>query len=532
MKVGRRGFVHAALAATTGVLVSARPLWTIAATDGAVPAELLARTGSGKSILLAAADVKDLRAGLRGPLLLPHDPGYDDARALWFRAFDRHPALIVRAIDAADVARAVDFSRTHGLLTAVRGGGHSLAGQSVCEGGLTIDLSLMSAVEVDPQRRLARVQGGVLLGEVDRKTQALGLATTMGTATDTGIAGLTLGGGMGRLMRSFGLACDNLVSVEIVTADGRLRHASHVENPDLFWGVRGGGGNFGVVTSFEYRLHPLAHPVLSGARIYPYSEARRVLSAATELAERAPDALTLGVDLVNNAPPGTERPGRFAVLTVFHSGDPSDGERLLEPLKRLARPVHDSVRAVSYLKAQGAVGSAPVAVPRSVSEYTKTGFLPDLSSPLLDELVRRLEATPPSLDCGFELAQMGGAVARVPASATAYWNRPAAYDLMLFGDWTEGPPAQSNTEALDTAWNGVEQFTRGYYVNTAPAENSARVRATYGENYPRLERLKNTYDPTNLFSLNANIPPTGKRERASRHLADRDRLRKELDEAR
>ncbi len=508
MKMGRRGFVNGALAAATGTLMSARPLWAFAARNGGIPSELAARSGSGKPVFLAASDVKDLRAGLRGPLLLPNDPGYDEARALWFRAFDRHPALIVRAIDAADVARAVDFARAHGLLTAVRGGGHSLAGQSVCEGGLTIDLSLMSAVEVDMQQRRARVQGGVLLGEVDRKTQAVGLATTMGTATDTGIAGLTLGGGMGRLMRSIGLACDNLTSVEIVTADGKLKHASEAENPDLFWGVRGGGGNFGVVTSFEYRLHPLAHPVLSGARIYPYSEARRLLVAVTELAERAPDELTLGVDLVNNAPPGTERPGRFAILTVFHSGDPREGERLLEPLKRLGTPVHDSVAAVSYLDAQGAVGNAPVAVPRGISEYTRTGFLPGAPATLFDELVRRFAATPPSLDCDVELAQMGGAVARVAPGATAYWNRHAAYDVMVFGDWTDKPEAERNTRVLDEVWSGVERFTRGYYVNTAPGENSARVRATYGDNYPRLVQLKNAYDPGNLFSLNANIPPS------------------------
>ncbi|MGB6449686.1 MAG: FAD-binding oxidoreductase [Steroidobacteraceae bacterium] len=508
--MGRRGFVSAALAAAAGSLVSVRPRWADAARSGGIPSELAARSGSGKPISLAASDVKDLRASLKGPLLLPHDPGYDDARALWFRTFDRHPALIARAIDEADVARAVNFARTHGLLTAVRGGGHSLAGQSVCEGGLTIDLSLMSAVEVDPQRRLARVQGGVLLGEVDRKTQAVGLATTMGTATDTGIAGLTLGGGMGRLMRTVGLACDNLASADIVTADGKLRHLTEADNPDLFWGVRGGGGNFGVVTTFEYRLHPLAHPVLGGARIYPWSQARRLLVAATELAERAPDALTLSVDLVNNAPPGTETPGRFAVLAVFHSGDPREGERLLEPLKRLGTPVHDSVSARSYLKAQGAVGNAPVAVPSSVSDYMKTAFLLGTPATLFDELVRRFEATPPSLDCGVELAQMGGAVARVPPSATAYWNRHAAYDVMLSGDWTDGPHAARNTRALDEVWSGVERFTHGYYVNTAPGEDSARVRATYGGNYPRLVQLKNTYDPGNLFSLNANIPPSAR----------------------
>jgi FAD/FMN-containing dehydrogenase len=508
MRIRRREFVHTVLVAATGALASARPLWAVAARKGGIPSELAARSASGKPISITASDVKALRAALRGPLLLAHDPGYDDARSLYFRAFDHHPALIARAIDAADVSRAVDFARTHGLLTAVRGGGHSLAGQSVCEGGLTIDLSLMRAVDIDPQRRLARVQGGVLLGEVDRKTQAVGLATTMGTATDTGIAGLTLGGGMGRLMRSIGLACDNLVSVDIVTADGKLRHASVAENPDLFWGVRGGGGNFGVVTAFEYRLHPLAHPVLGGARIYPYSEARNVLVAATELGERAPDALTLGVELVNNAPPGTERPGRFALVTVFHSGDPRDGERLLEPLKRLGTPVHDSVAAVSYLDAQGAVGTAPVAVPRSVVEYMKTGFLPRTSATLFDEIVRRFTETPPSLDCGVELDQVGGAIARVAPNATAYWNRHATWDAMLYGDWTNGGQAERYTRALDEVWSGLERFTEGYYVNTAPAEDSARVRATYGGNYPRLVRLKNTYDPGNLFSLNANIPPS------------------------
>ncbi len=508
MKIGRRGFIGTTLAAATGSLIPAHPLWAFAKTSGAIPSELAARGGSGEPIFLSASEVKDLRASLRGPLLLAHDPGYDDARALWYRSFDRHPALIVRAVDAADVSRAVDFAHTHRLLTAVRGGAHSLAGQSVCDGGLTIDLSLMRAVQIDTQRRLASVQGGVLLGEVDRKTQAVGLVTTMGTATDTGIAGLTLGGGMGRLMRPFGLACDNLASVEMVTADGRLRHASETENSDLFWGVRGGGGNFGVVTSFEYRLHPLAHPVLSGARIYPWSKARSLLVAATELAELAPDELTLSVVLVNNAPPSTEARGRFAVLAVSHSGDPRDGERLLEPLKRLGTPVHNSVAAKSYLAAQRAIGNAPVAVPSGISEYMKTGFLLGTPAGLFDEFTRRFEAIPATLDCGLELAQLGGAVARIHPSATAYWNRRAAYDVMLSGDWTDRNAGARNTQALDEVWKAVEPFTHGYYVNTAPGEDHARVRATYGGNYPRLVQLKGKYDPTNLFSLNANIPPS------------------------
>ena len=508
MKIGRRGFVNTAFTAAAGTLLQARSLWASTASDGGIPGELVARGISGKAIALAASDIKDLRAGLRGPLLLAQDPGYDDARLLYIRAFDRHPALIVRPLDASDVARAINFARTHGLLTAVRGGGHSLAGQSVCDGGLTIDLSRLRAVEVDVQRQLARVQGGALLGEVDRKTQAVGLATTMGTATDTGIAGLTLGGGLGRLMRTAGLACDNLVSVDIVTADGQLRHASETENPDLFWGIRGGGGNFGVVTNFEYRLHALAQPVLGGARIYPYSVARQVLAATTELGAHAPDALMLGIDLVNNAPPGTERPGRFAIVTVFHAGDPHEGERLLEPLKSLGTPVHDSIKAMSYLQAQGAVGTAPVAVPRGIAEYAKTGFLPSTPDALFDELVRRFADTPPSLDCLVMLSQMGGAVGRVAPGATAYWNRTAAYDVMVSGDWTDPSQAAPNTRVLDEVWSGVERFTHGYYVNTSPAEAPARVHATYGDNWPRLVQLKNKYDPGNLFSLNANIPPS------------------------
>ena len=513
MKIGRRRFVNTALAAAAGSLLPAQSLWATAATNGEIPGELTARGLSGKPVSLTASDVKDLRAGLRGPLLLARDPGYDDARLLYFRAFDRHPALIAQAMDAGDVARAVNFARTHGLLTAVRGGGHSLAGQSVCDGGLTVDLSRMRAVDIDLQRQLARAQGGVLLGEVDRKTQAAGLATTMGTATDTGIAGLTLGGGMGRMMRSFGLTVDNLVSVDIVTADGQLRHASETENPDLFWAIRGGGGNFGVVTDFEYRLHPLAHQVLNGARLYPWSQARTLMVAVTELAAGAPDALTLGIELFNNPPTGKLRSssvpaGRYVGLKVFYAGDPQEGERLLEPLKQLGTPLYDSVKAVSYLAAQHAVGEAPVAVPSTVAEYMKTGFLYDMPAGLFDELIRSIAALPPSLYGGVDLDQVGGAVARVASDATAYWNRRATYDVMISGDWDDPSQASPNTQALDAVWKGMKHFTRGYYVNTAPGENQARVRATYGDNWPRLVQLKKKYDPGNLFSLNANIPPS------------------------
>jgi FAD/FMN-containing dehydrogenase len=467
---------------------------------------LAAISGAGKPVVLKAADIKDLRAGLQGRLLLAQDPGYDSARKLWNPSFNRHPALIVRCADTGDVARAVNFARTHALRTAVRGGGHSLSGHSMCDGGLVIDMAPMKGIEIDAQGRLARAQGGVLLGELDRRTQALGLATTLGTATDTGIAGLTLGGGMGRLMRKYGLACDNLQSVDIVTADGRLRHVSAHDDPELFWGVRGGGGNFGVATSFQYRLHPLAHQVLSGERVYPYSQARTVFAAVAELAAHAPDELSLSAELFNST--HGEQVGRFVAWSVDYIGDPRDGQRLLEPLNRLGKPLLDSIGPVSYLTAQGAEGAATAAVPSQTTIYTKSGFFRSVPAQMFDELVRRFEALPPGLDVSAGMSEMAGAVARIAPSATAYWNRPAVFDFLINGSWNDPSRAEHYIAAIHTLWDGVASFTEGHYVNSEPGADATRVRATYGDNYPRLVQLKNKVDPTNLFSLNANIKPT------------------------
>jgi FAD/FMN-containing dehydrogenase len=504
MIIGRRRFVGSTVAAA---MLPSGWAWADAASVGAIPATLVALTGAGKPTTLSAADVKDLRAGLRGQLLLAKDEGYDSARRLWNPMFDRHPALIARCAGPEDVAQAVNFARTHALLTAVRGGGHSLSGQSSCDGGLMIDLALMKGIQVDAQRRLATAQGGVLLGELDRKMQAVGLATTMGTATDTGIAGLTLGGGMGRLMRCYGLACDNLNSVQIVTADGKVRHASASENADLFWGIRGGGGNFGVVTSFEYRLHPLTGQVLDGVRAYPYSQARSVMTALAELGEHSSDELLLAALLVNS-PPGTAHPGRVVVIDATYIGDVKEGERQLAPLKKLGTPLSDDLNAKSYLVAQGAASSAPVAAPTATSSYTKTGFLRGAPSQMIDELVRRFEAAPLSLDVEVVWAQMGGAVARVQPTATAFWNRASSHDVLVTAGWTDRSQDQAKIAAVRTIWGAVEPFTQGFYVNTDPGANEQRVRATYGDNYARLVHLKNKYDPTNLFHMNANIKPT------------------------
>lgn len=504
--IDRRGFLGTTLAATALAATHAGKLWADAAQVAAVPAEVPALSGSGKALTLRAADIKELRASLQGTLLLAQDAGYDSARKLWNPSFNRHPALIVRCAQTADVVRAVNFARGHELRTAVRGGGHSLSGQSVCDGGLVIDMGPMKGIELDVRQRLARAQGGVLLGELDRKTQTAGLATTMGTATDTGIAGLTLGGGMGRLMRLYGLACDNLKSVGVVTADGQLRHVAAHDDPELFWGVRGGGGNFGVATSFEYHLHPLAHEVLTGGRIYPYSQARAVFAAVAELAAQAPDEMQLSAEVFN----ATRGPnvGRYVGWSVDYCGDPRTGERLLAPLRRLGKPLRDTIAAVSYLAAQGAEGAATVAVPSETTIYAKSGFFRSVSPRLFDELVRRFEALPVDLDVSAGMDQMAGAMARVPPDATAFWNRHAQYDFLINGNWADHTRSEQHIADIHALWDAIAPFTEGYYVNTEPGADEKRLRATYGDNYPRLVQLKNRVDPRNLFSLNANIRPT------------------------
>jgi FAD/FMN-containing dehydrogenase len=373
-----------------------------------------------------------------------------------------------------------------------------------------IDLSVMKDIAVDAQRRVGRAQGGVLLGELDRKTQAVGLVTTLGTATDTGIAGLTLGGGMGRMMRRHGLACDNLQSVEVVTADGKIVHASATENADLFWAVRGGGGNFGVVTSFEYRLHPLKEKVLDGDRAYPFSKARELLDLVAEVGERAPDDLTLAVELLNLTAAESPHPGRVAVLDVTYLGKPEEGQRLLEPFRKLGTPIDDQIRSMTYLEAQGAAGTAPIAVPGKGGghpEYLKTGFLHGAPTAFFDELVRGVKETLDSQMIVAIWAQMGGAVGRVAPEATAYWGRSATHNLIIETEWKDRGEDQSHIKAARGVWTAVERFTDGFYVNTEPGADDRRVRGTYGGNYDRLQQLKKKYDSTNLFRLNANIKP-------------------------
>ncbi|MGB6450587.1 MAG: FAD-binding oxidoreductase, partial [Steroidobacteraceae bacterium] len=386
MNIHRRSFVNATLLGAAGALSPTGRLWADSAGSRAGQAEIAARTGSGKSISLSASEIKEFDASMRGDLIRASDAGYDAARRLWNPAFDRHPALIARCSGAADVVQAVQFARSHDLLTAVRGGGHSFSGQSGCDGGLVIDLSAMKGIRVDPMHRRAEAEPGVLLGEFDQETQAFGLATTLGTVPDTGIAGLTLGGGFGRLDRRFGLACDNVQAIDIVTADGKFRHASAQENRDLYWGARGGGGNFGVVTSFDYQLHPLGPNVLAGYRLHPFDQARHVLTTLREFSETMPDQMyfTASVGRTPKLPP----PGLYVLYEVVYSGTPSEGERLLAPLKKLGKPIFDSVTVKTYVEAQGGTGKVR-ATPSDTVSYYKSGFVGDLSTDLIDEMIQR-----------------------------------------------------------------------------------------------------------------------------------------------
>lgn len=509
--MGRREFVKSAAMAAGALALVPSSVWADSSTPGAIPESLPAVDVSGKAITLSRSDIKDLRSSLRGKLLLSGDEGYEQARRIWNGVFNRNPALIVQCAGTSDAVQAVKFARSHNLLTAVKGGGHSLSGQSTCEGGLMIDMSLMRNISVDAAQRVAVADGGVLLGDLDEKNQAHGLVTPLGTAADTGIAGLTLGGGLGRVMRKYGLTCDNVLSVEIVTADGKVLRASEKDNADLFWGVRGGGGNFGVVTKFEYRLHPLNHPVLAGGKMYPIENAREVFETTLEIGARAPDELTISCGVFTMRPGGPIPAGKYAAAEMVYCGDPTEGEKHLAPsFAKLGKPALDTVATKSYVQAQlGPSGARPPALPPGLGIYIKSGFLHEFPDKLISDLIHAATNGPEWLE-GIAYSALGGAAARVKPTATAYWNREAKFDILMTGSWFDHSKDAHNTAVLRDLWKTFEPYTKGYYVNTEPSESEQRLRATYGDNYPRLVQLKNKYDPKNLFRMNANIRPTTK----------------------
>ena len=456
-------------------------------------------TAGGHTVLREAA-VKHLQSSLRGELLLPGNDRYDETRKVWNGLIDKRPALIARCVGVADVIAAVTFAREYNLLVSVRGGGHSVAGKAVCNGGLMIDLSRMRGVQADPGARTARVEGGALLGDLDRATQAFGLATTAGVVTHTGVAGLTLGGGVGRLAHKYGLACDNLLSVALVTAEGRVLRASATEHPDLFWGVRGGGGNFGIVTTFEFQLHPIGPRVLGGTVLYPLAKAKAALKCYYEYSQAAPDELSADAFLLT-LPNGDQA---FAI-DVCYIGPLEQGERILQPLRQFGPPLADQIGPTAYLALQA---SGDAFFPTGLRYYYKSHFMKEISDEAIETLVSHF-TTVPSPRSVVAFQQYGGAVSRVGQADTAFGHREAQYNFIPASVWTDPTESEQHLHWVREAWDLMRPFaTGGVYVNNLAEEGEDQVRAAYGPHYERLVVLKNKYDPHNFFRLNANITPT------------------------
>ncbi|MBB3178042.1 FAD-binding oxidoreductase [Variovorax sp. Sphag1AA] len=437
---------------------------------------------------------------LRGKLVQPLDTGYDEARKVWNGAVDKRPAAIVYCTHADDVIETVRFARATNRQVAVRSGGHNVAGLSVCDDGIVIDLSRMKAIEVDPVHRVARAEAGLSLGEFDTATQAHGLATTMGVNSDTGIAGLTLGGGFGKLGRKYGLTCDNLIAADVVTADGRLLHTSASEHADLFWGLRGGGGNFGIVTAFEYQLHAVGPNLLVGSVLHRYDHARGAIKFFHEFSRRAADELSVDAGLIT-LPTGE----RAFNITACYIGHPEAGRDALEPLLKFGSPIESSLEPRPYLQIQSA---GDTLFPRGRRYYWKAQFLREISDGAIDAI---LEVYPkaPSPSALLVFQQVGGAIARVPSSESPYANRDALYDCFPLAVWDSPADDQANIQWARELWSAVSPYsTGGVYANNLGDEGEDRVRAAYGENYARLVALKNKYDPTNFFRLNQNVRPT------------------------
>ncbi len=440
----------------------------------------------------------DFRACLHGEVILPDDDGYDSARRVWNGMIDHYPALIIRCANRADVMHAVGFARRKPLPVAIRGGGHSVCGQSVCDGGIVIDLSQMKGIRVDPLTCTARAEAGLTLGEFVRGIQPFGLLTTTGTVAGTGLAGLTLGGGLGWLMGKYGLTIDNLLSVDMVTADGHALRASASEHPDLFWGVRGGGGNFGIVTAFDFQLHAVG-AVLAGKVVYPMSRAREVLRFYREYTCSVPDELTAYASLL------TTSDGLPAIaINLCFCGSLDAGERLVEPVRKFGPPLVDQIRPKSYLKL---ITQADAGAPDGRHYYEKARALKDLSDEAI-ETIADYGAACTSPSSVVLIQHVHGAASRVSPTATAFALREESYVISMVAAW-DGGEAERHIAWAHAYWRALLPFaSSGVYVNFLGDEGEERVRAAYGVNYERLVALKNKYDPTNFFSLNQNIRPT------------------------
>jgi FAD/FMN-containing dehydrogenase len=457
--------------------------------------------------ILGEATVTEFRASMRGVVLGPEDEGYELHRRVWNGMIDKRPRLIARCTGVADVLAAVQFARTQDLPLAVRSGGHNVAGHAVCDDGLVIDLSLMKGVRVDPTTRRVQAEVGLTWGELDRETQAFGLATPGGMVSTTGITGLTLGGGVGWLLRKYGLACDNLLAVDVVTADGRFLAASETEHADLFWGLRGGGGNFGIVTSLQYRLHPVT-TVLGGVIVYPFARARELLRFYREFCATASDELTTLATFMT-LPADPSLPEQLhnlpaVIIGVCHTGPVDEAERAVQPLRTVVPPLLDALSLMSYSAVQTMQDAF---FPAGLQHYWRSAYLGDLGDDAIDALIDHADVVTLPLT-GIDIHHMGGAMARVAADATAFGHRDAPYLVNMYAIWTNPSEAERHIAWLRGLTAALGPCSRGVYVNFLADEGEEGVRAAYDvAAYERLVALKNKYDPLNLFRLNQNIRP-------------------------
>ncbi|MDX6336152.1 MAG: hypothetical protein QOG05_3492 [Streptosporangiaceae bacterium] len=435
---------------------------------------------------------------LNGDVLRPGDPDYDAARAVFNAMIDRKPLAILRCRQAADVARGITFARENDLALSVRGGGHNVAGNAVCDGGIMLDLSPMKDLRVDPDHLRAHAGPGLLLGDLDRATQHHGLAVPLGVMSKTGIAGLTLGGGLGWLNGRYGLACDNLIGAEVVTADADVLHVSEDEHADLLWGLRGGGGNFGVVTSFTYRLHPVG-PVYAGALTYPWAMAADALRFHDQFMARAPDELVTAVSIALDSS-GVPQ----VSIGVCWCGPPDEGLNVLRPLRAFGSPVDDTIAPMPYVALQ----SAPDAgFPLGWLHYWKSGYLRHLTDAATDTLLEIAAAMPPG-SSGIGMQGLRGAASRVAVDATAFPHRATQYDFLILAQWADRDDSPRNIAWARDSFTAMEpHLEHAVYVNNLGTEGPDRIRAAYGPNYPKLAEIKYRYDPANTFRLNQNVSP-------------------------
>jgi FAD/FMN-containing dehydrogenase len=494
MSMRRREFCGATLAGSAGL---ALPFSNLLAADNRprIIADQIAITLSGQRTTLERAALQELSDSLHGSLILPAHPHYDTARRVWNGMIDRRPAMVVMCADAEDVTNAVTFANERKLLLAVRGGGHSFSGQSTCDGGMVISLTSMRSVRVDTKDRIAFVEGGAWGRDVDAATQKQGLATVLGQISDTGVAGLTLGGGFGWLSRRFGLACDNLIAADLVTADGQRRRVSAGEDPDLFWAIRGGGGNFGVATAFEYRLHPVGPRVLAGRMSFPPERRREALQF---FAERVPDlprevSTDVGIWL------GEDDKVR-AHFNVVYSGELRGTDKALAPLRVFGKGVQDTIAEVDYTVAQQFFDGPS---PSPLRHYVKGGFIREFTPVTVDALTELR----PGKHFGVYMQDSSGAVGDAAPTVTAFANRKTRVNMMLLAEWPQPQDDDAVLSGVRAAWDELAPLTVGFYVNLSGEADRKNTHSNYGPNYPRLVEIKRKYDPSNLFRLNSNIDP-------------------------